>query len=73
MTLYDYYRKSSIRSRDLYSRIFTDKKQAVGVRLIIKFLPQKKYIDRNKLSNSSSQILCHIENEKQIVLNAYRI
>ena len=33
------YRKSSIRSRDWYSMIFTDRTQEVGVRLIIKFFP----------------------------------
>ena len=36
------YRKSSIRSRDWYSRIITDKKQEVGVQLIIKFFDKQK-------------------------------
>ena len=33
------YRKSSIRSRDFYLRVFTDRIQVVGVGLIIKFFP----------------------------------
>ena len=39
---YNIYRKSSIRSRELYSRIFTNKTQEVAVvRLIIELFPKK--------------------------------